>query len=202
MVIIASRLRRPRRARRETSTVSNRSFGAPRLCLESRRKTLSKGALEEIPLYRTGKASKAEMTSNSPDVERGITFESSQPNISNSTKASSAGIAGQEFAPWRLNFSADGLAERSQNDPNAQLPCFPGNSPICAICAEGFPEGQLIRYLPCCHKYHAKCIDHWLVNVSGSCPLWYVWSVDVFTTLKKQSNYIILAAWIYVVIRV
>jgi hypothetical protein len=26
--------------------------------------------------------------------------------------------------------------------------------------------------LPCQHKYHPNCIDPWLLNVSGTCPLW------------------------------
>jgi hypothetical protein len=31
-----------------------------------------------------------------------------------------------------------------------------------------------VRVLPCNHSFHPACIDPWLLNVSGTCPLWYV----------------------------
>jgi len=39
----------------------------------------------------------------------------------------------------------------------------------CAICFEDFEEGVEIRYLPCCHFYHSKCVDDWLIR-SFTCP--------------------------------
>ncbi|CBY21025.1 unnamed protein product [Oikopleura dioica] len=39
----------------------------------------------------------------------------------------------------------------------------------CAICFEDFEEGVPIRYLPCMHFYHAKCVDDWLIR-SFTCP--------------------------------
>lgn len=42
----------------------------------------------------------------------------------------------------------------------------------CPICAEDFVKGEDVRLLPCKHKFHPKCVDHWLVDVSGTCPLW------------------------------
>jgi hypothetical protein len=44
----------------------------------------------------------------------------------------------------------------------------------CSICTEDFTTGEDVRVLPCHHKYHPACIDPWLLNVSGTCPLWYV----------------------------
>ena len=43
---------------------------------------------------------------------------------------------------------------------------------ICPICTDDFVKGQDIRVLPCNHQYHPECVDPWLVNVSGTCPLW------------------------------
>jgi len=39
----------------------------------------------------------------------------------------------------------------------------------CPICFEDFEENDEIRYLPCCHFYHSKCVDDWLIR-SFTCP--------------------------------
>ncbi|RMD42944.1 hypothetical protein DV735_g2234, partial [Chaetothyriales sp. CBS 134920] len=41
----------------------------------------------------------------------------------------------------------------------------------CAICTEDFTQGEEMRVLPCNHKFHPECVDPWLLNVSGTCPL-------------------------------
>ncbi|KAL5313084.1 hypothetical protein ACEPPN_019511 [Leptodophora sp. 'Broadleaf-Isolate-01'] len=41
----------------------------------------------------------------------------------------------------------------------------------CSICVEDFAKGEDIRVLPCNHKFHPNCIDPWLLNISGTCPL-------------------------------
>lgn len=43
--------------------------------------------------------------------------------------------------------------------------------PGCSICTEDFTVGEDVRVLPCNHKFHPACVDPWLVNVSGTCPL-------------------------------
>ena len=45
-------------------------------------------------------------------------------------------------------------------------------APSCSICTEDFAMGEDIRVLPCDHKFHPACVDPWLLNVSGTCPLW------------------------------
>jgi hypothetical protein len=42
----------------------------------------------------------------------------------------------------------------------------------CPICTDDFVKGQDLRVLPCNHQFHMECIDPWLMNVSGTCPLW------------------------------
>ena len=54
------------------------------------------------------------------------------------------------------------------NSPN---PAEVGEAPGCSICTEDFEQGQDLRVLPCDHKFHPACIDPWLLNVSGTCPL-------------------------------
>ena len=46
------------------------------------------------------------------------------------------------------------------------------NGLACSVCTDDFIKGQDIRVLPCKHKFHPECIDPWLLNVSGTCPLW------------------------------
>ncbi|TDZ34711.1 Receptor-like proteiny region, transmembrane domain- and RING domain-containing protein 2 [Colletotrichum spinosum] len=41
----------------------------------------------------------------------------------------------------------------------------------CSICTDDFSVGEDVRVLPCNHKFHPNCVDPWLVNVSGTCPL-------------------------------
>lgn len=48
----------------------------------------------------------------------------------------------------------------------------PAETLVCPICTDEFVKGQDVRLLPCDHKFHPDCIDPWLVNVSGTCPLW------------------------------
>ncbi|KAJ5542453.1 Zinc finger RING-type [Penicillium sp. DV-2018c] len=43
--------------------------------------------------------------------------------------------------------------------------------PSCPICTDDFIKGQDLRVLPCNHQFHVECIDPWLMNVSGTCPL-------------------------------
>ncbi|KAL1539437.1 RING-type E3 ubiquitin transferase [Salvia divinorum] len=40
----------------------------------------------------------------------------------------------------------------------------------CAICLEGWEEGERAKEMPCKHRFHGGCIERWL-NVSGSCPV-------------------------------
>jgi E3 ubiquitin-protein ligase RNF38/44 len=32
----------------------------------------------------------------------------------------------------------------------------------CVVCMCDFEQRQLLRVLPCCHEFHAKCVDKWL----------------------------------------
>uniref|UniRef100_A0A1A9V9E7 RING-type domain-containing protein n=1 Tax=Glossina austeni TaxID=7395 RepID=A0A1A9V9E7_GLOAU len=40
----------------------------------------------------------------------------------------------------------------------------------CAMCLSDFQLNDLLRTLPCNHKFHAACVDKWL-KIEGTCPL-------------------------------
>ena len=40
----------------------------------------------------------------------------------------------------------------------------------CVVCMNTIKEGDIIRTLPCFHKYHRQCIDRWL-QVKPQCPM-------------------------------
>ncbi|WVZ09354.1 hypothetical protein V8G54_013884 [Vigna mungo] len=41
----------------------------------------------------------------------------------------------------------------------------------CYICLAEYEEGDQIRVLPCLHEYHMSCVDKWLKEIHGVCPL-------------------------------
>ena len=45
--------------------------------------------------------------------------------------------------------------------PRSSADTHGGPTP-CVICLDPFTGGQLIRALPCRHRYHAACVDRWL----------------------------------------
>ena len=74
-------------------------------------------------------------------------------------------ITNKSFEVWRHNSVC------SQDEDPHEL----RNSRECSICAELYPEGNTtLRQLPCGHEFHRRCVDAWLLNRSGTCPLWYV----------------------------
>ncbi|XP_071477687.1 E3 ubiquitin-protein ligase Zswim2-like [Diadema antillarum] len=41
----------------------------------------------------------------------------------------------------------------------------------CRVCLRSYSVGQLVRKLPCRHKFHASCIDQWLLHEHPTCPV-------------------------------
>jgi hypothetical protein len=44
-----------------------------------------------------------------------------------------------------------------------------GEEILCSICLDVMKTGDMIRHMPCTHKFHMPCIDNWLMR-KGSCP--------------------------------
>ncbi|XP_038077453.1 E3 ubiquitin-protein ligase Zswim2-like [Patiria miniata] len=41
----------------------------------------------------------------------------------------------------------------------------------CRVCLRGYSIGQVLRRLPCRHKFHTSCIDPWLLHQHPTCPV-------------------------------
>ena len=41
----------------------------------------------------------------------------------------------------------------------------------CTICLQDYETGEAIKTLPCSHPFHCACIERWLGDCRGSCPL-------------------------------
>ena len=75
------------------------------------------------------------------------------------------------FVPSRR--AADAAAADSGGSGNGGGGDGGGSSfedPPCAICMEIPEEGELMRMLPCFHRFHAHCVDNWLIE-AGTCPV-------------------------------
>jgi hypothetical protein len=68
----------------------------------------------------------------------------------------------------RIPLKAD-EADVSQNGDRLVLRHEPLS---CSICTEDFVGSDNVRILPCDHIYHRHCIDPWLLDFAGTCPLW------------------------------
>ncbi|KAL9259913.1 E3 ubiquitin-protein ligase-like protein [Drosera capensis] len=45
-----------------------------------------------------------------------------------------------------------------------------GEDAVCCICLATYMDEDELRELPCCHFFHAECVDRWL-RMNASCPL-------------------------------
>ncbi|KAG5979331.1 hypothetical protein E4U55_005297 [Claviceps digitariae] len=77
--------------------------------------------------------------------------------------------------------AADGTADDKPGENEAHLGC--------SICTEDFKVGEDVRVLPCNHQFHPHCVDPWLINVSGTCPLCRLDLRPGHTALSESSEY-------------
>lgn len=64
-----------------------------------------------------------------------------------------------------------GIAPATNGTDSSPVENSNADAPGCSICTEDFELGEDLRVLPCDHKFHPACIDPWLLNISGTCPL-------------------------------
>lgn len=149
--------------------------GRPR---QSRAKGIARAMLETIPIVKFGDREDEKRTTRGRDVE----LESGLQSAPDPPSANSGAAAGSKMNDSAVvNTPADGpelvttetAAGASQSTPaDGNIENRTDNGLACSVCTDDFVKGQDIRVLPCNHKFHPECIDPWLLNVSGTCPLW------------------------------
>ncbi|PVH78980.1 hypothetical protein DL98DRAFT_589759 [Cadophora sp. DSE1049] len=131
--------------------------GRPR---QTRTKGLALAVLDSIPIVKFGSKSKH------PDVvPKDIELGERDSTVNgDSTIASDPG-------PNKTTNESRGV-EANGFDKSAKTAVqttFDENQ--CAICISDFVANEEVRVLPCNHRYHPECIDPWLLNISGTCPI-------------------------------
>jgi hypothetical protein len=159
-------------------------LGRPR---QSRARGLGRAILDTIPIVKFGQPEPPKPT----DVELGPTTEARDGATTNAeardgttmdTEARNVDgqtgeITSADHAEFQRNAANDhpsGIAAALPVAAGAvtSQDATPDEGLGCSICTDDFEQGQDIRVLPCSHKFHPECVDPWLLNVSGTCPLW------------------------------
>lgn len=151
--------------------------GRPR---QSRAKGLARAVLETIPIVKFGASQPAK-----PDPNVELDNHSHEPPVTpqNGSERHLSTIAEGHVEPTSnaavtgtLTCSNEGSAQSVGEGPSGVNSADGGAGNDeglgCSICTEDFTVGEDVRVLPCNHKFHPPCVDPWLVNVSGTCPLW------------------------------
>lgn len=159
--------------------------GRPR---QSRAKGLARAVLETIPIVKFG-----DNNNHPPKPDPDVELEHASPTETRDTAAHAFGshnnnsvrhlstIPESPVDPVPTLEAAGALRDGNETSSTSAgeeesrvAGAGPGNDEGlgCSICTEDFNVGEDVRVLPCDHKFHPQCVDPWLVNVSGTCPLW------------------------------
>ncbi|TVY39723.1 Receptor homology region,transmembrane domain- and RING domain-containing protein [Lachnellula subtilissima] len=146
--------------------------GRPR---QSRAKGLARAMLETLPIVKFGDPEPVKPGSGDVELEDGTASHTAH------TDTTAEGVAdgrrksiGTGTSPETSVVSGMGAAEEASTKEGTEAAATtpPKEGELgCSICTEDFTTGEDVRVLPCAHKYHPACIDPWLLNVSGTCPL-------------------------------
>ena len=142
--------------------------GRPR---QSRAKGLARAMLETLPIVKFGDPEPVKPGSRDIELEDGTRSEHNTADAV-ATPAATENEETTPAAPTATDLET-GLGGAQAESVNTGLePAKKEGDLGCSICTEDFTTGEDVRVLPCHHKYHPACIDPWLLNVSGTCPLW------------------------------
>ncbi|PVH67655.1 hypothetical protein DL98DRAFT_639239 [Cadophora sp. DSE1049] len=128
---------------------------------QTRTKGLALGVLDSIPIVEFGNRAKSSDAAPK-DIEMGDRESTSKVD---STIVSEAAATKKSSATEGI----EAVLDTNHSSNLAATTVFQENQ--CAICISDFVANEEVRVLPCDHRYHPACIDPWLLNVSGTCPI-------------------------------
>lgn len=133
---------------------------------QSRAKGIARAMLETLPIVKFGDHQdlppKPATAGSDIEMHAGATA----PGATDENSPDKA-VAGESVASSDSNSDRAQPAIAASNADGSDAQGHLG----CSICTEDFNKGEEVRVLPCNHKFHPDCIDPWLLNVSGTCPL-------------------------------
>ncbi|KAL9602776.1 MAG: hypothetical protein Q9219_001619 [cf. Caloplaca sp. 3 TL-2023] len=147
-------------------------IGRPR---QSRAKGIARAMLETIPIVKFGDHENLKPDQQQQrDVEMTPSHTIAETSNQGQAQQETSGSVDQRIpsegnnATIAINQATNGEEQpQATSDPIANA----DNGLACSVCTDDFAKGQDVRVLPCNHKFHPECIDPWLLNVSGTCPL-------------------------------
>ncbi|KAL4785778.1 hypothetical protein BJX76DRAFT_366693 [Aspergillus varians] len=153
--------------------------GRPR---QSRARGIARAMLETIPIVKFEDTNNGKLDAEKGDVEMAVESEvpASQlredetrqpPMATGGTTSPAPGEVPDETPrnPTTPSPESNPEQQRTGTTHPETTTDYPNFS--CPICTDDFVKGQDLRVLPCNHQFHPECVDPWLVNVSGTCPL-------------------------------
>ena len=148
--------------------------GRPR---QSRAKGLARAMLETLPIVKFGDPEPVKPGSRDVELESGSNTVHNTPaahlsTVPEATEEEEAKTLTVSATAANSNVESGLGAAQAESVANGQEVATKEGELGCSICTEDFKKGEDVRVLPCNHKYHPACIDPWLLNVSGTCPLW------------------------------
>ncbi|KAL8977814.1 MAG: hypothetical protein Q9205_006463 [Flavoplaca limonia] len=143
---------------------------------QSRAKGIARAMLETIPIVKFGDNDAPKTTEPATTHQRDIEMASPRTVPEASTQAQQNPPAATSAVPNEQVENNDTTAESATAEAiKPQVTDDPiinaDNGLACSVCTDDFTKGQDVRVLPCNHKFHPECIDPWLLNVSGTCPM-------------------------------
>lgn len=140
--------------------------GRPR---QSRARGLARAIVETLPVVKFGEREEPKPT----DVELGATSETANATTTTADHqvTNDRSIDQPQETTRDSNTAEEGIRAAVVDQHQHAVATLRPDDLGCSICTEDFQTGEDQRVLPCDHRFHPACIDPWLLNVSGTCPL-------------------------------